>query len=60
MRPVGAGDHLAACHFAERISQGVLAEAVAEQPEIQVSDAVDTDGLDPEPPQHVVDGGPDD
>jgi peptide/nickel transport system ATP-binding protein/oligopeptide transport system ATP-binding protein len=60
MRPIGAGDHLVACHFAERISQGVLAEAVAEQPEIPVSDVIDTDGLDPEAPQHVVDGGPDD
>jgi peptide/nickel transport system ATP-binding protein/oligopeptide transport system ATP-binding protein len=60
MRPVGAGGHLAACHFAERISQGVLAEAVAEQAEIPVSDALEVDGHDPEPPQHVVDGGPDD
>ena len=60
MRPTGAGDHLAACHFAERISQGVLADAVAEQPAIPESDAIDTDGLDPELPQHVVDGGPDD
>ncbi len=60
MRPIGAAGHMAACHFAERISQGVLAEAVADQPDIPTSDAIDTDGLDPEPPRHVVDGGPDD
>ncbi len=60
MRPSGIGDHMVACHFAERISQGVLAEAVAEQADVPVSDALDTHALDPEPPRHVVDGGPDD
>ena len=39
----------------------VLAEAVAEQPEIPETDVVDDGyGFDPEPPKHVVDGGPDD
>jgi oligopeptide/dipeptide ABC transporter ATP-binding protein len=60
IRAVGTSDHMVACHFAERISKGVLAEAVAEQPEIPDSDVIDTDGLDPELPKHVVDGGPDD
>ncbi|MEZ4596942.1 MAG: ATP-binding cassette domain-containing protein [Chloroflexota bacterium] len=35
-------------------------EAVAEQPEIVASDALEADGHDPTPPEHVVDGGPDD
>jgi oligopeptide/dipeptide ABC transporter ATP-binding protein len=64
MRPIGQG-HVVACHFAERISQGVLAEAVAEQPQIVASDAFeafpDDDGadhadhVDPSPPGHVTD-----
>jgi oligopeptide/dipeptide ABC transporter ATP-binding protein len=60
MRAVGASDHMVACHFAERIDRGVLAEAVAEQTDIPTSDPIDLDGLDPMPPKHVVDGGPDD
>jgi peptide/nickel transport system ATP-binding protein/oligopeptide transport system ATP-binding protein len=60
MRPIGVGEHLAACHFAERISQGVLAEAVAEQSDVPESDAEENGHVDPEPPRHVVDGGPDD
>jgi len=60
MRPIGVGEHLVACHFAERIGQGVLAEAVAEQSEVPQSDADENGHVDPEPPRHVVDGGPDD
>ena len=59
MRPLDDG-HLVACHFAERISQGVLAEAVAEQPDVVISDAVeafpDEEHTDPVPPAHATDG----
>ncbi|MBX3031327.1 MAG: ATP-binding cassette domain-containing protein [Chloroflexi bacterium] len=48
-----ASGHRVACHFAERISKGVLADAVAEQPDIPTSDVVEPDGQDLESPKPV-------
>jgi hypothetical protein len=50
---------MVACHFAERLSQGMLAEAVADQPAVVASDAVESfpedEHADPEPPEHATD-----